>query len=130
MNLYLLKALTAALRSGDYKQVKSYFYSDDGGNCVMGVVNCILSNNIKYSGSSNDFKDLKRRLNLEGFIKISGVYRGLYDFTLLGKQLIALNDSGHTFQQIADWIDSYIKEKISKSKVKAFSKTKTLKCSK
>lgn len=114
MDVELVKAWIAALRSGEYKQAKSVLADGNGGYCCLGVACAVASGKgtkatdaeiEKVAGGSNwriASTSLRERLGLSnhssGYIG-SGV-------------LMRMNDEDkRTFADIADYIEEFFKLK-------------------
>lgn len=80
----------AALRSGEYKQCTGQFHSNDG-HCCLGIAEIVAGYEIKESYSQ-----------VENFYQLS------YHSQIT--KLEELNDGGHNFNQIADYIEENIKK--------------------
>lgn len=115
MDQDLKERWVAALRSGDFVQTKGALH-DDIGYCCLGVL-CTLVPDVEftprdtYSGDSGDVFDARQN----GVIVGRGALFGQFESELFGgdphhhnpivTQLIQLNDSGHSFEEIADVIE-------------------------
>lgn len=101
MNKVIKKKWVEALRSGEYKQGKGVLKSKDSEFCCMGVLADLL-----YEGewehvsriSAGWIRGQAGALNKETLS---------YCNMLTGEQniLAKMNDEGHSFNQIADWIE-------------------------
>lgn len=102
------KKWVAALRSGDYKQGQNYLCRDDC-YCCFGVA-CELFLESGGDLEKDSTKRVKSYKNLTGTLPRDvqnwlglQTQRGIY--SSLGNSLEALNDSGFSFNQIADIIE-------------------------
>lgn len=102
MNQEIKKKWVEALRGEKYQQTKKRL-RDESGYCCLGVLCEVLQGKIEgfqwqegqasYKGESNKL-DLPSTLNEE--IGLPGMYEDA---------LVSMNDSGKTFNKIADWIE-------------------------
>lgn len=84
------KALwVAALRSGNYRQIRATLTNGHGGYCCLGVL-CKVKNILFNQG--------------RGYCQAS--YDAIADLIPNYWSLVQLNDGGKTFPQIADWIEA------------------------
>ena len=117
-NKELRQAWIRALRSGDYKQGHDYLKNGDD-YCCLGVLCDVITKNPSVgpgavAGSVSALFHCERTLPLD-VCDVLGVTpnpdtgiegRGIHDGNL---SLANLNDSGFTFDEIADIIDSHIR---------------------
>lgn len=91
------KKWIAALRSGKYSQSVGYLEDSDG-YCCLGVACRIQHPKMKlYGDFINDF-NFKRLRD----VNVPKILKGNID---LPKILSEMNDNGHSFEEIADWIE-------------------------
>jgi hypothetical protein len=76
--------------SKQFKQIKRRFLDERNGRCAMGLILLYYG----WDGHSDTSKPMKITLNL---LREVGTSRGT---------IIKLNDSGKTFNEIADYLDS------------------------
>lgn len=92
----------AALRSGEYKQAKNVLHSADGGFCCIGVLADI---GLEFDWEQDSPKD---NWGVDGGC-VSMLFDTQLDLLGLGvevaRELAGMNDSGNTFNEIADWIE-------------------------
>lgn len=82
-----------ALKSGNFKQTKDKL-KDDCGYCCLGVACVIEGNGDKIYGSLYPNKTI---------LPIAGFYAD-FDEESLYLKVSAMNDTGSTFSEIADWV--------------------------
>ena len=88
----------SALRSGEYKQSKSYLKSDFG-YCCLGV-GCKLKGHEDFELFGKPYPSVKM---LSEVFQYSEHYQlNMYAY------LASLNDSGKSFEEIADWIEKNV----------------------
>ena len=102
----------AALRSGEYRQGRRLLRASDGSYCCLGVL-CEVAGLRRdgemfvFPGALGTSADPSRHKAM-----IFGSLRAaVTDFTEpadRAKELIEMNDCGHTFAEIANWIDDHI----------------------
>ena len=101
-----LKAWVAALRSGKYKQTKCALWARDGGSfCCLGVA-CDIYPYAEWEGGTFLGRVTVLPPDVQGWLGINlvgGLPRPAYSRG--STTLISLNDSGSTFDQIADVIE-------------------------
>ena len=109
MNQQVKEKWLSALRSGHYKQTQNYLYADNG-FCCLGVL-CDLygkEHNVEWNfdedGNYYRFQDETGSLPLS-VIEWAGV--GSHNPSIPGTSLVELNDTGSTFNQIADFIEEH-----------------------
>lgn len=108
MNKNIKKQWLKSLRSGEYEQVGGFLYCD-GGYCCLGVL---------FEATQDDWwvYDRPHIAKVRGARKVVGdVYRTpeskshLFGRDILGmpavEKLAKMNDSGKSFDYIADWIE-------------------------
>ena len=108
-----------ALRSGEYKQTKNVLKDNDG-FCCLGVLCDISKNDLSRDISSVDWAwDHSKQTNrflLEyahiphEVLEWSGMGNSTGRYDPIHPSLTALNDRGHSFNQIADIIEKIWKE--------------------
>lgn len=105
-------AWVAALRSGEYKQTKGHLKCDSG-YCCLGVL-CDLEGVdwVPRMGHPSQFHFLEKTSCYEVPISWYGTISnekasryGIIDFV---SELIAMNDTGKSFAEIADWIEANV----------------------
>lgn len=104
MNPTIKKQWIDALRSGKYKQGKYHLYDEvDNTYCCLGVL-------CKIIYPTKDIRDLsqygKEEVPSDDIVNISGLFRN-NPITPRGS-LAYLNDSGKSFNEIADIIEEYL----------------------
>ena len=110
MNHQVKQKWVSALRSGDYQQTQNYLHKEDG-FCCLGVL-CDL-----YGKEHNVEWNFVEDLNFYRFqdhptslpfpvIEWAGV--GSSNPSIPGTSLVGLNDSGSTFNEIADFIEEHL----------------------
>jgi hypothetical protein len=106
-----------ALRSGEYKQIKGVLYgSAQHGYCCLGLLAHVVG------GVDNDKLESAGTCGFLAY-ETGGEYGlgrdchegdGLYrardpeSLTTLQRKLAAMNDNGHSFAEIADWIEANV----------------------
>jgi hypothetical protein len=108
MNKTLKDKWVAALRSGQYRQAKEYLHVPNLGYCCLGVL-CDIYDDTKWIDNAHteyNFGDRTKRT----YPTLDWLYMiGLPDY--IAGYLTILNDTENkTFSQIADWIETNIKE--------------------
>ena len=112
MNQQVKEKWSSSLRSGDYQQTKSYLRREDG-FCCLGVL-CdlyIKENNEEWnlanSGNKYEFQDRAATLP-PSVMKWAGL-RSSNPYIGNGTQTLGgLNDTGYTFNEIADLIEEHL----------------------
>ena len=96
----------AALRSGEYEQTTERMLDPEGGMCCLGVLADIQG--LKVVPVAHTEGDDERELNGQVYCELRKM---IGDTSLLShggksitKEVVGMNDSGKTFDQIADWI--------------------------
>jgi len=87
-----------ALRSGNYQQTKANLQNDSG-YCCLGVACCTIGNTEGLYGKA--YPDSK-------LLPINGMYEMVEDEVALFSVLANMNDAGHPFNEIADWIEANV----------------------
>jgi len=112
MNPQIKQKWVSALRSGDYQQGRNYLRTDNG-FCCLGVL-CDLygkENNVEWNLANNghnyEFQDKESHLP-SSVIEWAGVGDGNPPVNDGESTLVRLNDSGSTFEQIADVIEKQL----------------------
>lgn len=78
-----------ALRSGEYTQTQNRYYSPEtGGYCCLGVLSCVMAG---------------RPMHEEASTQLSSQGMGT-----LADALVAMNDGGKSFAEIADHIEAHL----------------------
>ena len=112
MNPQIKQKWVSALRSGDYQQGRNYLRTDNG-FCCLGVL-CDLygkENNVEWNfvnnGHNYEFEEFESYLP-SSVRKWAGVEG--YNFLVNNgtETLSELNDTGSTFEQIADFIEEHL----------------------
>ena len=112
MNPQIKQKWVSALRSGDYQKTQCYLRTDDG-FCCLGVL-CDLygkENNVEWNlvnnGHNYEFQD--RESYLPSSVKKWAGVEDSNPFVNDGEStLVSLNDTGCTFEQIADVIEKQL----------------------
>lgn len=104
MDRELVKEWVAALRSGEYEQGRAFLRSQENAYCCLGVA-C----DIALQGEEWEFQD-GRWVTKEGYaghlpVKLWDRLGVSWDRE---STLIHMNDSGKSFPEIADWIETNI----------------------
>lgn len=90
----------AALRSGEYKQAKGVLWDRTNDSyCCHGVLCRVLGKDDEYI-----LANLGMIPNFDGYPEILRPINGL-DEGDIGRHLAALNDTGISFNEIANWIE-------------------------
>jgi hypothetical protein len=112
MNPQIKQKWVDALRSGDYQQGRNYLRTDNG-FCCLGVL-CDLygkENNVEWNLANNghnyEFQDMESYLpsSVRKWAGVEGCNPHINDGE---STLVRLNDSGSTFEQIADVIEEQL----------------------
>ena len=109
MNEQVKQKWVSALRSGDYQQTQNYLHTNDG-FCCLGVL-CDLygkEHNVEWNladdGNNYEFQDKKASLP-SPVVEWAGVED--CNPVISFRSLANLNDTGSTFNQIADIIEQH-----------------------
>jgi len=112
MNPQIKQKWVSALRSGEYQQTQKRLRTEDG-FCCLGVL-CdlyIKENNVEWNlandGHTYEFQDNKSILP-SSVMEWAGVERHNPDINNGTETLAGLNDTGCTFEQIADLIEEHL----------------------
>ena len=112
MNEQVKENWLSALRSGDYKQTQLKLHTDDG-FCCLGVL-CDLygkENNVEWNLANNghnyEFQDKESHLP-SSVMEWAGVEGQNPDIDNGTETLATLNDTGCTFEEIADIIQEHL----------------------
>lgn len=90
-----MKEWIAALRSGKYKQVKGRLKTDDG-FCALGVLRDVQG--ARWIKDGDDWVTEKGELSIvQDFFPLDALKQ---------EEIMELNDTGHTFDEIADWLEA------------------------
>ena len=92
----------AALRSGEYKQCRSYLF-DGEGYCCLGVAAEIAGHDLELGPKDYTllYDDVFEKVPDE--IKDTGLVKNKF-----AAELTKMNDNGKTFDEIADWIEKNV----------------------
>ena len=108
MNKSLKDKWVAALRSGRYRQSKEYLYVPNHGYCCLGVL-CDIVDDSKWVDNAHTEYDFGDKVKCQYPTKNWLDKVGLLDYT--AEYLTILNDNNNkTFTEIADWIETNLKE--------------------
>jgi hypothetical protein len=113
MNPEIKAKWVAALRSGEYKQGRGNLRDKDNAFCCLGVL-CDILDNTKWQDSYDE-----KLYSYGNDIETAGIppQAGNFPFEALGKftnkageiiNLSLLNDSGSSFEEIADIIEKHL----------------------
>ena len=111
MNPQIKQKWVSALRSGDYKQTQRRLH-DENGFCCLGVL-CDLygkEHNVEWEPSTHS-KNAYEFQDKTGRIPLSVVeWAGVEDCNpyICGRSLAERNDTGSTFNEIADLIEEHL----------------------
>ena len=97
------KKWVAALRSGKYKQGKGKL-RHEGRYCCLGVA-CDISGLVAWEHNSYDDEEYELTSQIKNWLGLNTSVGSYYESTTL-LTLVALNDSGKSFSEIADIIES------------------------
>ena len=114
MNQQVKEKWLSALRSGDYKQTRQYLHKEDG-FCCLGVL-CDLygkEHNVEWNLVKDEDEDRTHYMFQDHpaslpFPVIEGAGVGSHNPSIPGTSLVGLNDSGSTFNEIADFIQEHL----------------------
>lgn len=107
-----IKTWTKALRSGEYSQVKGHLHRN-GGFCCLGVLLDVMVEGDWISPAKDGDP---WRFRCDGMTE---KYTGMLPRKIRGdlnisadteRELIDMNDSGASFEEIADWIESNMQD--------------------
>jgi hypothetical protein len=112
MNPQIKQKWVSALRSGEYQQTQRYLHKEDG-FCCLGVL-CdlyIKENNVEWElldvSTHYEFQSYEKELPLS-VIDWAGVEDANPYIIGVGTSLASLNDTGSTFNEIADVIEEHL----------------------
>ena len=111
MNEQVKEKWLSSLRSGDYQQTKSYLHKEDG-FCCLGVLCDIYGkeHNVEWNfdedGNYYKFQDHPATLSLS-VMEWAGVGSSNPYIGNVAETLSGLNDTGFTFNEIADIIEKH-----------------------
>lgn len=98
----LISKWIEALRSGEYNQVR-YWLEKDGCYCATGVLGTIIKADI---GTHTFLSDCKIDTELKSFLQSPVNILG--EVMSIESHIIDMNDSGYSFNEIADWLENYL----------------------
>jgi len=100
-----------ALRSGYYKKIENKWIDNNGGSCAVGVLfrETGLSNYIDPSGHipNENVKYFNKVLEGSGFVEkfMAKKDNSYFIYSHFIQEIIRMNDDGHSFSEIADFIE-------------------------
>lgn len=92
----------AALRSGDYQQGRRVLCDNEGKMCCLGVLYDIVNGNWSESPHGKQYKRTDK--GWHGYLG-ADLLRSLDITNEQEEDLVVKNDTGATFNEIADWIE-------------------------
>lgn len=117
-----VKQWVEALRSGEYKQSQGQLRTDEG-YCCLGVLSAIVKDEIGGCWNRNDNTpypqwefiigtDVSQSLLPQEIVELVGMQtnEGTFPWSVFDWSLIDMNDSGKSFEEIADVIEKHYEE--------------------